>query len=139
MELADKTINISGYSLMIDFQSFSKVDAFFDNQHRIGLEHINKGDEIKISVDEKDSVIVNLMPFFESLRKEVLNADYYSLKIKGNHILIPDSLLTIDTNSENYQLKLIFKNLNIPQSATNAEENNSNASFNGVLLIKERD
>lgn len=139
MELADKTINISGYSSMIDFQSFSKVDAFFDNEHHIGLEHINKGDEIKISVDEKDSVIVNLIPFFESLRKEVLNADYYSLKINGNHILIPDSLLTIDTNSENYQLKLIFKNLNISQSATNAEENNSNASFNGVLLIKERD
>lgn len=139
MELADKTINISGYSSMIDFQSFSKVDAFFDNEHHIGLEHINNGDEIKISVDEKDSVIVNLIPFFESLRKEVLNADYYSLKINGNHILIPDSLLTIDTNSENYQLKLIFKNLNISQSATNAEENNSNASFNGVLLIKERD
>lgn len=139
MELADKVVNISGYSSMIDFQSYSKVDEFFNDYDRIRLEYLNKEENIKISLGETDSVIVNLSPFYESLRKRVVSSDYNSLKMNGNNIGIPDSLLTIETESKNYRLTLIFKNLNIPQTNLNTDESNSNTTFNGTLLIKEID
>lgn len=139
MGLARKTIGISGYSSMIDFQSYSKVEEFLNHHDKIKIEHVDKEDKIKIYLGEQDSVIVDLNPFYESLRKEIINADYSSLKMNDDTVLVPDSLLTLKSESKSYTLALLFKKLSIPQSDVKAAENNLNSSFNGVLLIKEHE
>lgn len=139
MGLASKTIDISGYNSMIDFQSYSKIEEFLNHRDKIKIEHLNKGDKIKIYLGEQDSVIVNLNPFYDFLRKEIINADYSSLKMNDDTVLLPDSLLTLKAESKSYTLSLLFKKLSIPQSDVKATENNLNSSFNGVLLIKKHE
>ncbi len=139
IQLANQRVNISEYSSMIDFQSYSKEDKFLNDQDKITLEYLDEEDRIKVFLGEKDSVIFNLSPFYESLRKEIMNADDNSLKVNYNTVLLPDSLLTLSTESNGYKLALLFKNLTIPQTSVKTKESNSNSSFNGVLLIVEND
>ncbi len=136
IELADKTVDISEYNTMVDFQSYSRTNGYLVEHEKITLEYLDENGKLKIFLDN-DSTIVDLKPFYNSLRKKIMNADYGAFKMNGQQVLLPDSILTLTVESKEYKLALLFKNLTIPQSELNVSENNLRGSFSGILLIKE--
>lgn len=135
IELANKTVDISEYNTMLDFQSYSKTNGYLVDQEKITVEYLNEEEKIKIFINN-DSTFVNLNPFYNSLREKIMNADNRSFKKNGEQILLPDTFLTLTVENKEYKLALLFKNITIPQSELNTGENKSSSSFRGILLIK---
>jgi hypothetical protein len=139
IKLANKTIDISEYNTMVDFQSYSKTNKFLVDHEKANIEYLSQEEKIKIFLGENDSTTIDLNPFYDSLREKIINADNHSFKMNGDQVLIPDSILTLTAESKEYKLALLFKTLTIPQAELTIGENNSNSSFSGVLLIKEKE
>jgi hypothetical protein len=137
IELANKTVDISEYNTMLDFQSYSKTNGYLVDQEKITVEYLDEEGKLKIFL-ENDSAIVDLNSFYNSLREKIMNADYRAFRMNGEQILLPDSILTLTVEIKEYNLALLFKNLTIPNSELNSCESVSHGSFSGILLIKKK-
>lgn len=137
IQLGDKVVDVSGYDYIVDFQSYSIINEKLSSSDSVRIEHINNENRIKIQLGN-DSTVLDLSPFYQSLKKEIQTLKDDSYKMVNNDILLPEATLKLDAEVANYKFSLVFKSLSISKELPSTGNNRIDNSFNGVLLIREK-